>query len=79
MRLLVSVRSAAEVGAAVAGGADIVDAKEPATGSLGAVSRRVLREIALGLPADVPLSIAGRAEERRRARGGHGDAPRAQS
>ena len=30
MRLLVSVRSAAEVGAAVAGGADIVDAKEPA-------------------------------------------------
>jgi hypothetical protein len=58
MRLLVSVRSAAEVGAAVAGGADIVDAKEPTTGSLGAVSRRVLREIALGLPADMPLSIA---------------------
>jgi uncharacterized protein (UPF0264 family) len=58
MRLLVSVRSAAEVGAAVAGGADIVDAKEPSTGSLGAVSRQVLREIALGLPAGVPLSIA---------------------
>ena len=58
MRLLVSVRSAAEVGPAVAGGADIVDAKEPTTGSLGAVSRRVLREIALGLPAGVPLSIA---------------------
>jgi (5-formylfuran-3-yl)methyl phosphate synthase len=58
MRLLVSVRSAAEVGAAVAGGADIVDAKEPTTGSLGAVSRRVLREIAMGLPADMPLSIA---------------------
>ena len=58
MRLLVSVRSAAEVGPAVAGGADIVDAKEPTTGSLGAVSRRVMREIALGLPAGVPLSIA---------------------
>jgi uncharacterized protein (UPF0264 family) len=58
MRLLVSVRSAAEVGAAVAGGADIVDAKEPTTGSLGAVSRQVLREIALGLPVGVPLSIA---------------------
>jgi (5-formylfuran-3-yl)methyl phosphate synthase len=58
MRLLVSVRSAAEVGAAVAGGADIVDAKEPAAGSLGAVSGRVLREIALSLPAGVPLSIA---------------------
>ncbi len=58
MRLLVSVRSAAEVTPAVAGGADIVDAKEPALGSLGAVSGRVLREIALCLPAGVPLSIA---------------------
>ena len=58
MRLLVSVRSAAEVGAAVAGGADIVDAKEPAAGSLGAVSGRVLGEIALSLPSGVPLSIA---------------------
>lgn len=58
MRLLVSVRSAAEVVAAVAGGADIVDAKEPAAGSLGAVSGRVLREIALSVPAGVPLSIA---------------------
>jgi uncharacterized protein (UPF0264 family) len=58
MRLLVSVRSAAEVAAAVAGGADIVDAKEPALGSLGAVSGRVLREIAHSLPAGVPLSIA---------------------
>ena len=58
MRLLVSVRSAPEVGAAVAGGADIVDAKEPAAGSLGAVSGRVLREIGLSVPAGVPLSIA---------------------
>jgi uncharacterized protein (UPF0264 family) len=58
MRLLVSVRSAAEVAAAVAGGADIVDAKEPARGALGAVSGHVLREIALGVPAGVSLSIA---------------------
>jgi uncharacterized protein (UPF0264 family) len=58
MRLLVSVRSAAEVGAALAGGADIVDAKEPGAGSLGAVSGRVLREIALSVPTGVPLSIA---------------------
>jgi uncharacterized protein (UPF0264 family) len=58
MRLLVSVRSAAEVTAAVAGGADIVDAKDPAMGSLGAVNGRVLREIALSLPGGVPLSIA---------------------
>ena len=58
MRLLVSVRSAGEVVAAVAGGADIVDAKEPTLGSLGAVSGRVLREIAVGVPAGVSLSIA---------------------
>ena len=46
MRLLVSVRSAAEAAAALAGGADIVDAKEPAAGALGAVTADVLREIA---------------------------------
>ena len=40
MRLLVSVRSAEEAAAAVMGGADIVDAKEPALGSLGPVSRQ---------------------------------------
>jgi AcrR family transcriptional regulator len=58
MRLLVSVRAAAEVAPALAGGADIVDAKEPARGSLGAVSREVLREIAALVPATVPLSVA---------------------
>ena len=46
MRLLVSVRAAAEVAPALAGGADIIDAKEPARGSLGAVSPTRLREIA---------------------------------
>jgi hypothetical protein len=58
MRLLVSVRAAAEVAPALAGGADIVDAKEPARGSLGAVSLEVLREIAALVPATVPLSVA---------------------
>jgi len=58
MRLLVSVRSAAEVAAAVAGGADIVDAKEPARGSLGPVDAPTLRVIAKALPPGVPLSIA---------------------
>jgi uncharacterized protein (UPF0264 family) len=58
MRLLVSVRSAAEVAAAARGGADIVDAKEPALGSLGAVSLPVLRAIAEALPAEIPLSVA---------------------
>src|SRR4051812_47948913 len=42
MELLVSVRSAKEVEAALAGGADIIDAKEPSRGSLGAVSPKVL-------------------------------------
>jgi (5-formylfuran-3-yl)methyl phosphate synthase len=58
MRLLVSVRSAAEVSAAVAGGADIVDAKEPSRGALGPVSPATLRAIAGRLPPGVPLSVA---------------------
>ena len=58
MRLLVSVRAAAEVAPALAGGAAIVDAKEPARGSLGAVRPEVLRQIASLVPATVPLSVA---------------------
>jgi len=45
MRLLVSVANAAETSAALAGGADVIDAKNPLTGALGAVSADVLREI----------------------------------
>ena len=45
MRLLVSVRSAAEAVAASEGGADVIDAKEPEAGALGAVRPEVLREI----------------------------------
>ncbi len=37
MQLLVSVTSAAEAAAALAGGAHVIDAKDPATGALGAV------------------------------------------
>jgi uncharacterized protein (UPF0264 family) len=58
MRLLVSVRSAAETSAAVAGGADIVDAKEPSRGALGAVDAVTLQAIAARLPAGKPLSVA---------------------
>ena len=58
MPLLVSVRSAEEVSAALAGGADIIDAKEPARGSLGAVDPEVLSAIAAGTPGSVPLSVA---------------------
>ena len=56
MRLLVSVRSPTEAARAVEGGADIVDAKEPARGSLGAVEGEVLRTIAGALPA-LPHSV----------------------
>ena len=58
MRLLVSVRSAAEAGAALVGGADIIDAKDPSLGSLGAVSETALGQIAAAVPAAVPLSVA---------------------
>jgi uncharacterized protein (UPF0264 family) len=58
VRLLVSVRNADEAAAALAGGADIVDAKEPAHGALGMPSRAALEAIARAVPSDVPLSIA---------------------
>jgi len=45
MRLLVSVANGDEAAAALAGGADIIDAKDPAAGPLGAVTIAVLREI----------------------------------
>ena len=45
MRLLVSVASAAEASAALAGGADVIDAKNPLAGALGAVSTDTLRDI----------------------------------
>jgi (5-formylfuran-3-yl)methyl phosphate synthase len=58
MRLLVSVRSAAEAVLAASNGVDIVDAKEPDAGPLGAVSTSVLHDIHLALPSDVPLGVA---------------------
>ena len=45
MRLLVSVANGDEAAAALAGGADIIDAKDPAAGPLGAVMIDVLLEI----------------------------------
>jgi uncharacterized protein (UPF0264 family) len=45
MRLLVSVTSAEEAAAALAGGADVIDAKDPERGALGAVSPQAFREI----------------------------------
>jgi uncharacterized protein (UPF0264 family) len=45
MQLLVSVASSAEALLALAGGADVIDAKDPLAGALGAVSANVLGEI----------------------------------
>jgi uncharacterized protein (UPF0264 family) len=58
MQLLVSVRSADEVPAALAGGADIIDAKEPSQGSLGAVEGKTLEQILERSPVSRPLSVA---------------------
>ena len=45
MQLLVSVTSADEAASAIAGGADIIDAKDPLAGALGAVRLEVLCQI----------------------------------
>lgn len=58
MRLLVSVRGAGEALDAVAGGADIVDAKEPSRGAMGAVGRAALIAIARAVDGARPLSAA---------------------
>jgi uncharacterized protein (UPF0264 family) len=58
MRLLVSVRSAEEAVEASEGGADVIDAKEPDAGALGAVRPDVLREIRAAVPSHQLVSAA---------------------
>jgi uncharacterized protein (UPF0264 family) len=58
VRLLVSVVDAAEARLAVAGGADIVDVKNPAEGSLGAPAPGTLAQVRDAVPAEVPVSAA---------------------
>jgi (5-formylfuran-3-yl)methyl phosphate synthase len=58
MRLLVSAGNAADAAAALAGGADIVDAKDPSAGALGAVTIDVLREILSMVDGARPVSAA---------------------
>jgi uncharacterized protein (UPF0264 family) len=58
MQLLVSVSSAAEASAALLGGADIVDAKDPLGGSLGAVAEPVFREIVQRVDGLRPVTAA---------------------
>ena len=49
---------AAEAAAALAGGADIIDAKNPLAGALGAVSETTLREIAAAVAGWRPVTAA---------------------
>lgn len=58
MRLLVSVRNPSEAKAARAGGADIIDAKEPLNGPLGAVSSDILQKITAAVENMAPVSAA---------------------
>jgi (5-formylfuran-3-yl)methyl phosphate synthase len=58
MKLLVSVVDAGEARAAAAAGADIVDVKNPAEGSLGAPSPTVIAAVRAAVPAELPVSAA---------------------
>src|SRR5207248_6212819 len=67
--LLVSVRSEAEVEVALAGGAALIDVKEPARGSLGRASEAtltgVLRSVAGRRPVSAALGELAEATENR--------------
>jgi len=58
MQLLVSVVSSDEAREAIIGGADIVDVKNPAEGSLGAQFPRVIRGVRAVTPRELPVSAA---------------------
>jgi uncharacterized protein (UPF0264 family) len=58
MRLLVSVVDEGEAREAAAAGADIVDVKNPAEGSLGAPSPAVIESVRAAVPAELPVSAA---------------------
>jgi uncharacterized protein (UPF0264 family) len=58
MQLLISVVNADEAAAAAAGGANILDIKNPAEGSLGANFPRVIQQIRAGLPRPQQVSVA---------------------
>ena len=58
MDLLISVTTEDEVAAALQGGADIIDVKNPAEGALGGSFPWVLRAVRAATPAGVPVSAA---------------------
>ncbi len=56
--LLVSVRDADEARAALSGGAEVIDVKEPQNGPLGAASRSVIAEIVETVGGRRPVTVA---------------------
>jgi uncharacterized protein (UPF0264 family) len=58
MRLLVSVTDAAEAAAATAGGAQIIDVKDPGAGSLGRAPAEWVQAIRSVTPPQLPVSAA---------------------
>lgn len=56
MQLLISVTVPAEVPAAIQGGADIIDIKNPAEGALGASTPRIIRQVRQATPPSIPVS-----------------------
>jgi len=58
MKLLISVTSAAEAQAAIQGGADIIDVKNPAEGALGAAAVAALSDIRALVSPDTVISAA---------------------
>src|SRR6266536_5777176 len=57
MQLLVSVAGPSEAQAALAGGAAVIDAKDPRLGALAAVRPAVLRAVRAAVPMTHPLSV----------------------
>src|SRR5207248_4650901 len=57
-KLLVSVRNRAEAEAALAGGADLIDVKEPKRGALGAADARTLAAVVAAVAGRRPVSAA---------------------
>jgi uncharacterized protein (UPF0264 family) len=58
LRLLVSVMDAAEAVQAVEAGADVIDLKDPAEGSLGAPRADTILRVRRAVPRDIPVSVA---------------------
>lgn len=63
MRLLVSVANATDASAALAGGADVIDAKDPSAGALGAVSAEVLHQIVAAVDGSLVSAALGDATD----------------